>query len=270
MKHDILIGSFSVLNAIIANKRKISKVLISETLQKTPRINKIIDLSLEKGISLQVKSQRYMDNFAKDLNHQGVICMGSPLALEALKGLSSINEHGEYNAFINTNLNLNLKKISKKHLWIGLEEIVDPRNLGAILRSCYFFGIDGVVVTSRGSCPVNATVSKTSTGAVELLDLYTSFNLLKFLRRSQENGWNVYGTSLTNDSTNLKDFKQGDGCGNILVSGNEGHGLSRSISRISNKNLMIKGMNADSELVDSLNVGVSAGILIDEFVSRLD
>ena len=269
MKSEILIGSFSVLNALLANKRRIIKVLIAENLVKTPKINQIIQVSQDKSVALETKSSKYMDKFANDLHHQGIICLASPLSLESLRGFTSINDQGEYCGMLNSNLNLDFKKKSRAPLWIGLEEIVDPRNLGAIIRSCYYFGVDGIITTSRNSAPINATVSKSSAGAVELMQLYTSFNLSKFLRVSKENGWNIFGTNLSASSTDIREFKSLGGNGSILVFGNEGEGLSGSISKICNQHLMIKGDQMNPELVDSLNVGVSAGILMYEFISRI-
>ncbi|KAI8923413.1 Alpha/beta knot methyltransferase [Entophlyctis helioformis] len=81
-------------------------------------------------------------------------------------------------------------------VWLMLDQIVDPQNLGAILRSAYFFGIDGVVVTERESAPFSPVSSKASAGAMEAMDLYSAANVTKFLQESALNGWQILGTDI--------------------------------------------------------------------------
>lgn len=263
-KNEVLIGSFSVFNALVAKKRRISEILISDSIHKSPTINQIIELAKENAINIAIKSQRHLDKFSKNEHNQGIVAVVSPLLIESLKGLGRVDDQG-YTGIINANLSLNFK-LKRNPVWIGLEEIVDPRNLGGILRTCYFFGVDGVVVTSRNSAPINETVSKTSAGALELMDIYTSFNLSKFLKVSKDNGWGIYGTDLRQGRENIDKRKRESG--SIIVFGNEGDGLSVGVSKVCDEHLVIKG-NHQSNYVDSLNVGVSAGILIHEFMSRM-
>jgi tRNA G18 (ribose-2'-O)-methylase SpoU len=86
------------------------------------------------------------------------------------------------------------------------------------------------------------------------------------LKTSKENGWDVFGTDLSKNSRSFKDLHVSRP--SIIVFGNEGQGISESISKICSEHLIIPGGNPDT--VDSLNVSVSAGILINEFKNRLN
>jgi 21S rRNA (GM2251-2'-O)-methyltransferase len=105
-------------------------------------------------------------------------------------------------------------------LWLALDEVVDPQNLGALLRSAYFLGggdagsinddyesaLDnnnrithrgkvGIIVCSKNSSPLSPTVSAASAGAVEFMSIYSTTNLPKLLYTAQEDGWQVFGAA---------------------------------------------------------------------------
>ena len=69
-----------------------------------------------------------------------------------------------------------------------LDSIEDPHNFGAILRSCEAMGVDGVIVPKHGSCPLNSTVAKTSTGAIELVKVIEVVNLNNAIKKGRADG----------------------------------------------------------------------------------
>ncbi|KAJ3000300.1 Ribose methyltransferase [Globomyces sp. JEL0801] len=156
-------------------------------------------------------------------------------------------------------------------LW--LDRVVDPQNLGAIIRTAYFFGVDGVVITDKESAPLNPTVSKASSGAMEVMDIFKTSSISKFIQESSEAGWYIYGTDLkggpekslvidpTYETPSLLHSPT------ILVMGNEGIGLRSSVTKLCDKHLILKSereeeMTTSKYQIDSLNVSVAAGILI--------
>ena len=260
-KFETLIGSSSVLNALSSFKRKLYKLYVTDSVIKCHKINRALDLAKDRGIAIECKSMRFLTKYCDDQPHGGLILDASHMSLDILRGLSSFNQFG-YQGLISATEKTSFNSKGKVPVWIALEEIVDPRNVGAILRSCYFFGVDGVIMSCRNSSPVNSTVSRTSAGALEIMDnLYLCYNLSSFLKTSKDNGWNIYGTDLAKTSRSLKDLKKSNP--SIIVFGNEGEGLSDNISKICTEHLIIPGEN--SITADSLNVAVSAGILIHEF-----
>lgn len=69
-----------------------------------------------------------------------------------------------------------------QQLWLVLEGVQDPRNLGAVMRSAYFLGVDRVITSRRNSCPLTPVVSKASAGAMEVMDVFASPDLAGFLQ----------------------------------------------------------------------------------------
>ena len=100
---------------------------------------------------------------------------------------------------------------------------------------------------------------------MELMDIGTTSNLMRFLDRSKLNGWQVVGTSLAESAVDLQDssFDQPT----ILVLGNEGYGVRTNIMRRCDKLVKITGLGDDAA-VDSLNVSVTGGILLYSILSK--
>jgi 21S rRNA (GM2251-2'-O)-methyltransferase len=74
---------------------------------------------------------------------------------------------------------------------LALDEVWDPQNFGALLRTGYFLGCHKIVVCAKNSAPLSPAVSKASAGAMELMQVYSTDNMMKFLDRSKECGWQV-------------------------------------------------------------------------------
>lgn len=139
--------------------------------------------------------------------------------------------------------------------------------MGSILRTAYFFGVDGVLLCSKNSAPLSPAVSKVSSGTVEMMDIYSTPNLVKFLKESHANGWEIVGAAGdANTSLNLEQFRETCQKPVVLVLGNEGSGLRTNVRNGCNSFVSIPQANLAGEQfigsVDSLNVGVAAGILI--------
>jgi len=74
---------------------------------------------------------------------------------------------------------------------LALDEVWDPQNFGALLRTAYFLRCDKVVVCRKNSAPLSAAVSRASAGAMEVMQVYSTDNMMRFLDKSKENGWQV-------------------------------------------------------------------------------
>ncbi|CAN0117390.1 unnamed protein product, partial [Hapterophycus canaliculatus] len=117
-------------------------------------------------------------------------------------------------------------------VWLALDEVTDPQNFGALLRSAHFFGASGVVTCAKNSASLTATVSKSSAGAVEVMRVHSTANMMRFLKRSRENGWRVVGTSVSERSGPLHELPAGPGAPpTIVVLGNEGYGVRTNVLR---------------------------------------
>lgn len=169
-------------------------------------------------------------------------------------------------------------------LWLVLDEVVDPQNLGALVRSAYFLGGQtlGVMVCSKNSAPPTPVVSAASAGALEVQEIYSTNNLPRTLQQAAEDGFRIIGASSSVPSTGhenpppLFDLQALPAIGAeddrpaILVLGSEGHGLRTMVAKACTEFVRIpSGFPAnddetgDDELeVDSLNVSVTGGILL--------
>lgn len=140
-------------------------------------------------------------------------------------------------------------------LIVMLDGIEDPHNFGAILRSCEAMGVDGVIVPKHGSCPLNSTVAKTSTGAIELVKVSEVVNLNNSIKRLKDEGFWVVGA----EADNSVDYRAVDYNGKIvLIVGSEGKGISKLV--IENCDYKVKLPMVGK--VNSLNVSVACAVLL--------
>lgn len=156
------------------------------------------------------------------------------------------------------------------NVWLALDEVTDPQNFGALLRSAHFFGANGVVTCAKNSASLTATVSKASAGAVEVMRVHSTANMMRFLRRSRENGWRIVGTAVSESSVPLRELPVGpDAPPTIVVLGNEGYGVRASVVRECDVLVEVTGEGGgatadgvEPSTVDSLNVSVTGGVVL--------
>lgn len=140
---------------------------------------------------------------------------------------------------------------------VCLDEIEDPHNLGAILRTCDCVGVDGVIIKKKGAVGLNATVAKVSVGAINTVKVASVTNITKTLQQLKEKGYWIVGSGFENavDYRTLPyDTKV------VLVIGNEGKGLSRLVKETCDYMVKIpmKGK------LSSLNASVATAVLLYE------
>lgn len=163
-----------------------------------------------------------------------------------------------------------------QQLWLVLEGLQDPRNLGAVLRSAHFLGVDKIVTSRRNSCPLTPVVSKASAGAVEVMDVFSTDDLAGFLQARAQQGWLVAGTVRSpgpetahtpeRPVTNCLEFLWDQPT--LLVLGNEGSGLSPEVQACCQVLLTILPGRPLPTGLESLNVSVAAGILLHSICSQ--
>ncbi|KAF5945639.1 hypothetical protein HYC85_015867 [Camellia sinensis] len=158
---------------------------------------------------------------------------------------------------------LNMWREKRIHFGLPWTEVTDPQNLGAIIRSAYFFGASGVVLCAKNSAPLSGVVSKASAGSLELMELRSCKNMMQFLVSSAENGWRVLGGSVSSRAIPLNEVEPG--APTILVLGSEGTGYESG--ETSGMDRGCSGEEFRSFLaVESLNVSVAAGVLLHHLI----
>lgn len=148
--------------------------------------------------------------------------------------------------------------LSAGPLLLMLDGIEDPHNFGAILRSAYAAGVDGVIVRSRRQAPLTSTVFKTSAGAAALIPIFEVNNLEHVLRSFKPMGWWVASAVMNDSTTDYRDYDWN--LPTILIMGAEGKGVSDLLVKRSDHLISIPMRGK----LDSLNVSVATGILLFE------
>ncbi len=205
-EQDVIFGRNPVMEAIKSGK-EIEKIYISKTAKGN--ISKIINLAKEAGIVVSTTDNETLSKLAGSQNHQGIV------ALSAVYQYFEVEDLLEY-----------AEQKKEKPFLLILDEITDPHNLGAIIRSAEAFGVHGIIIPKRRAVGVNATVVKTSAGAVEHMKIAKVSNINNTIRNLKERGLWIVGT----DVNGGKSFEEIDYDFPVaLVIGNEGKGVSKLV-----------------------------------------
>ena len=195
------------------------------------------------GVSIQQIGRKALDDKARGANHQGIIAKVKPA--------KTLNEN---------DLDTILTQ-SEQPLFLILDGVTDPHNLGACLRNADAAGVAAVIVPKDKSAPLSATVSKVACGAAETVPLIRVTNLARTMRMMQEQGVWIVGTA--GEATH--DIYQAKLKGSLaIVMGAEGDGMRRLTRETCDD--LIKIPMAGS--VSSLNVSVASGICLFEAVRQ--
>ena len=236
-------GINAVASAIEHDAANVREILI-EAGAKNPRIAEIETQARRLGIEPRRVATQALDGVAGGLRHQGVIARYAAAKTYDEHDLKDIVEAAEGRALI-----------------LVLDEVQDPHNLGACLRSAAAAGATAVVFPKDKAVQVNATVRKTSAGAADTLPVFSVTNLSRTLRDLQKAGVWIYGfAGEAEASLYALDLK-----GNVaLVMGSEGDGLRR-LTRENCDQLVKIPMPGGFE---SLNVSVASGVALFEAVRQ--
>ena len=236
-KPDVIAGRNPVSEAIRSG-RPIDKILVARG-EKTGAVVGILAKAREKQIPVKEADRVKLDFLSGSAPHQGII------ALAAAKEYSSVEDILAYAA-----------EKGEPPFLIVLDELEDPHNLGAIIRTAECAGVHGVIVPKRRSAGLSYTVGKASAGAVEYMNVARVTNIANTLDELKERGVWVFGADMNGTDYEKCDFS--GAC--AIVIGNEGKGISRLVREKCDVivSLPMKGK------INSLNASVAAGILMYE------
>lgn len=242
MKDQYVVGRNPVLELLKTDKEIDKIYVLKGDLQGS--IKKIMGAAKDKNIIVQEVDKFKLDSMADGNVHQGVAALVTGFEY------SSVDDILE-----------KAQKLNQKPLIIILDEIEDPHNLGAIIRTAECAGAHGVVIPKRRSARVNQTVYKSSAGAVEHMLIADVSNISNTIDDLKKKGLWIYGADMDG-----KDFyfnTQLDGS-IALVIGNEGKGISRLVKEKCDFLLKIPMLGK----ISSLNASTSAAILIYEVLRQ--
>lgn len=229
-----LIGYHAVLAALSTGRRKVRAVwLLSEAQGELGEM-----IAAHPDWAVEIKSKPDFERQFGDMVHQGVAALVGNLPQPSLPELLG-----------------QLKAQDGQQLVVALDQITDPHNLGAIVRSCAAFGAQGVLVTEHRSAGLNATAAKVAAGAMEVVPVVEIVNLVQSLEMMKEAGFTIIGLAGDAESEIGEIKVTGPVC---LVLGSEGEGLRRLTKETCDNLVKI----AISSKMESLNVSVATGVAL--------
>ena len=140
--------------------------------------------------------------------------------------------------------------------FVVLDNVIDPRNMGAIMRSSAIYGVNGIIINKNHCSPMTEVVHRTSSGGSDLLKVYMVSNLINCIKALQDFGIEVIGLSEHSDQT----IDQLSFSGAALILGSEEKGIREKT--LLNCDYKINLVRNDK--INSLNVAVAAGIALSE------
>ena len=286
---EFLYGTSVVRAALRARRRKCYKLYIytGENRVDLAQDHELRLLAKDLGIEVrQVRGDwlRIMDKMSKGRPHNGYILEASSLPQLPVRSLDIVDEESssfglelDHQTREEEKINGNSAAIecqtkARQPILLMVDGVQDPGNLGAVLRTAYFFGIDAVAIAKGSTAPIGPIAQKASSGAVENLTMLSVGDPLQFVKTSRENGWRFYAAVAPGTRTRGQTYipldrlgspAKGEPC--VIMLGGEGEGL-RSFLQAKADNLVgIEGHQTGRGGVDSLNVSVAAGILCNAF-----
>jgi len=219
--------------------RSVDKVLLHESDHQEGTGAKILTMAKDLGVQVKFVSHEKLDQITNRGKHQGVVAYMAAHDYVELESLfAKAEEKGEPPFFI------------------LLDQIEDPHNLGAIIRTANVVGAHGIIIPKNRAVSLTATVAKTSAGAIEYTPVCRVTNLTRTIEDLQAKG--VWITGADMEGTKMYDIDLKGAIG--LVIGSEGKGLSRLVK---GKCDFIASIPMKGD-VNSLNASVAAGILMYE------
>lgn len=296
---EFLYGTSVVEAALLSRRsprRKLYKLYIyagenRENAERDAAMERLAKKNKVSVVRVDGNNARLMDKMSGGRPHNGYVLESSPLprlpvtslgmltGVGAKEGFSVVIDHqSREEAAVNGTDNFisTGNAHGRKPFVLYLDSIVDPGNLGGILRTASFLGVTAIAISTRNSASFTPVVLKASAGASENITLFSVNKPAGFIQDSKDAGWKVYASvapsgksaSSTTPSTTTDELDNpllDEPC--ILMLGNEGEGLRWNLRSKADVELAIRG-SSNTGGVDSLNVSVATGILCNAFLRR--
>lgn len=241
LPEDIVAGRNAVMEAL-KGSRSVNKLMIANG-STEGSIKEIIAVAKEKGVNIQYWNRSKLDSIARGIRHQGVLAQVAPVQYAELEDILQVAKDRNEPPFI-----------------VLLDELEDPNNLGAILRTADAAGVHGVLIPKHRSCPLSATVAKTSAGAVEHVPVARVGNLVQTIKKLKQEGLWVAAADMDG-----KDYYDTDLTGSLLlIIGSEGQGVGRLVKEQCDFVVSIPMVGK----INSLNASVAGSILMYEAMKQ--
>jgi len=229
-------GVLPVLEALRAGERRIERILIAEG-ARHERLREVVEAARKAGVPVRREPKVALDRLSERANHQGVIAVAAAAKYAEPERL--------------------LLSISPDTLFVLLDGVEDPHNLGAIIRTAECAGATAIFIPERRAAHLTDVVAKTSAGAIEYLPIARVTNLVNFIEElKKKNVWVVGVEASSKMSYEAYDYSGPT----ALVFGGEGHGLHRLVRERCDVLVSIPMRGR----ITSLNVSVAVGVVLFE------
>jgi 23S rRNA (guanosine2251-2'-O)-methyltransferase len=243
----LIVGRNPVIEALKFNPHSIRKIVVLDSLSDN-KLKEIVKIAKNNSIIVEWKHKSEFEKIFEQKDKSKGIS----------QGIAAETEEFAYAGYDQT---LSRLKSQDKAVVVLLDEIQDPHNLGAIIRTSVASGVDALLITEKNSAKVNHTVIKTSSGAANYIDIVLVQSIYQTIVDLNNAGLEVLGTSLNAKSSHTN-FKYADKT--AIVFGNEGEGLRKNVLKLCDNMVKIPIIGK----IDSLNVSVAVGVILYEILRQ--
>jgi 23S rRNA (guanosine2251-2'-O)-methyltransferase len=240
---DLLYGIHPVYEALVNGRREFKSIYVSRS-RRIKGVETLLKLARAAGIAVEYKATDYFKSSLGGLVHQGVVAQVGGLPLADEKAI--------------------LKKAqtdSRLPLILALDGVVDPQNLGSLVRTALAMGVHGVILPKARSAPLSPAVSKASAGAMEHMLFTRVSNFVAVLQRLKKAGLWVVGSHVGSQlAVDQADFN----VGLVLVIGGEAKGIRPLVRKTCD---YLVGVPQKTR-VDSLNAAVAGAMVMYEVMRQ--
>jgi len=241
----VVFGIHAVFSQLEKSPDAVTEMLLQDNYIKNRKLSAIFQLAKDRGLKISVVKRKQLDELVNRANHQGVV----------MQVKSTQKQYSE------SDLDNILENIEETPLLLILDQIQDPHNLGACLRTAAAAGAHAVIAPKDGAASITSTVQKVACGATDILPYVQVTNLARTMKYLQKLGIWITGTSLNTEEYLYEiDFKGAT----AIVIGSEGGGMRRLVSE--NCDYLAKIPMPGQ--MESLNASVATGICLFEVVRQ--
>ena len=222
-----VVGRHSVLEALKVRPQAVSNLCVSESFESKKWSGEFKALAKRAQVKIQVQKEKYFNKLAQV--SQGVSC--------------EVHEDPEWP-----------DENQERLFFLALDGVEDPHNFGAILRTAWLMGVDGVLLSTKDSAPMSPTVCKVASGGVEHVPVMRVKNLKNEIDDLKQKGFWSYALAVDEKAQSIKDVAKSEKT--ILIAGAEETGIRPSLIKESDFKVYIPQTDAAA----SFNVSVSVGV----------